>query len=254
MNNMHNDEWIKLEKPPVILATFQIKFDQEESNITRFLEYDSQIRHTLPKRTDNIHANIDVPGTLVLGVSKITSTSNAKLTGYTYYTEDQKKKLVIEQDSLTFIDEHKYEGWDYFKESVRNFLKLYSPLLEKNTLRRISIRFINKFSFEEFNNPTDYFKTMVSTVLADGFVYPLTKYSFKLVFKIPDTDKFAIVNQDLENISVDKYDYIFDIDVLDKRNLIFDEQTVIDTMEELRIIKNNIFFDNITPKTIEKCN
>ena len=251
---MHNHNGIKLNKPPVILATFQIKFDQEDSNITRFLDYDSVIRHSLPKRTDNIHANIDVPNTLVLGVSKITSTSDAKLTGYTYFTEDQKRKLVIEQGSLTYIDEHKYEGWEYFKETILGFLKLYSPLLEKHTLRRISIRFINKFSFDEFNNPSDYFKTMVSTVLEEGFAYPLTKYSFKLIFNISDSDKYAIVNQDLENISVDKFDYIFDIDVLDKRNLIFDEQTVVDTMEELRIIKNNIFFDNITSKTIEKCN
>lgn len=50
------------------------------------------------------------------------------------------------------------------------------------------------------------------------------------------------------------YIYTFDIDVLDKQRLIFDLDTISDNLEKLREVKNEIFFKNITQKTIDLCN
>ena len=254
MSNISYKKWLKLQKPPVILAIFQVKFDQKDPDISVFLDYDTQIRHVFPKRKDNMLTNLEVPGTIALGVSKITSTTNTKITGYVYSTEDHKKNLQIEQGSLVYADECKYEGWNNFKEFILSFLNIYRPQLDKFTILRISIRFINKISFDESEDPTAYFNTLVSTSSDKDFAYPLTKYSFKMFFNIPDTNRNAIVNQDLEINTQNKYDYIFDIDVLDNKNHNFDISFIEETIEELRIIKNNIFFDNITPRTIELCN
>ena len=48
--------------------------------------------------------------------------------------------------------------------------------------------------------------------------------------------------------------YIFDIDVLDRNNIVFDIGTIDETLERLRDIKNNIFFGNLTNKILELCN
>ena len=45
-----------------------------------------------------------------------------------------------------------------------------------------------------------------------------------------------------------------DIDVLDKQKLVFDIDTISDSLENLRSIRNKIFFDTIPDKTIELCN
>lgn len=47
---------------------------------------------------------------------------------------------------------------------------------------------------------------------------------------------------------------MLDIDVLDSVDFIYDESLLEACLEKLREIKNTIFFENITTKTIELCN
>ena len=64
---------------------------------------------------------------------------------------------------------------------------------------------------------------------------------------------YSIVNQNLDK-TPEKYLYIFDIDVLNKSNLIFDISSIQSVLRELREVKNDIFFSNVTDKIIELCN
>jgi hypothetical protein len=42
--------------------------------------------------------------------------------------------------------------------------------------------------------------------------------------------------------------------VLDMQHLLFEKETLAVNMEKLRDVKNEIFFNNITQKTIDLCN
>lgn len=82
--------------------------------------------------------------------------------------------------------------------------------------------------------------------------FPLIRYGFKLTYDIED-GVYSIVNQNVEHLP-DKYVYIFDIDVLNRNNLIFELNTLGEMLEFLRSVKNQIFFGNLTVKTLEQCN
>ena len=82
--------------------------------------------------------------------------------------------------------------------------------------------------------------------------FPLTRCGFNLSYDVDD-GVYSIVNQSAEHLP-DKYVYIFDIDVLNKNNIIFDLNALDEILESLRIVKNRIFFGNITEKTLEQCN
>jgi uncharacterized protein (TIGR04255 family) len=82
--------------------------------------------------------------------------------------------------------------------------------------------------------------------------YPLMKYGFRLTYDIEE-GIYAIVNQNAEHLP-EKYVYIFDIDVLNRNNLLFEINTLDETIEGLRNIKNKIFFENVTEKTLKTCN
>jgi hypothetical protein len=247
------DKWPVLGKPPVIVALFQLQFEMGNLVLNDFLKFDSQLRKDFPKRADNIEASINMPSTAIpLGISKVIGTSNARMQSHVYFTEDQKCKLTISEGSITYVDEHPYVGWPFFQESVCKYIALFAPVLETHTINRTSIRFINQFAFESFDNPTEYFNTLISSTEDKGFPFPLIKYGFKLVLDIRQ-DIYSIVNQNLEKSSAN-YNYIFDIDVLNKSNLIFDVNSIVDVLSELRGIKNSIFFSNVTQKTIDLCN
>lgn len=247
--------WKNLNNPPVAVALLQIKYNVGQFDLKSFLEFDLQLKKEFPIRKENLQVGIDLGKTSIpLGVSKVSATSNATLTGYIYASKDQKRKIELLSDGVTYIDETSYQGWDLFKKKALNVLTILSPLLQTIEIKRTSIRFVNRIPLLEFNKPTDYINIIISSVHSDSQPYPLRQYGFRLTMDIPDSDIYSIVNHNIESVPENKYLYTLDIDVLDKQCLIFDLGTISDNIEKLREVKNTIFFDSLTEKTLDLCN
>lgn len=244
-----------LNRPPIAVAIFQIRYESGEIQLKDFVSLDQRIKHHLPIRRENIHVGINLNNTSIpLGESQLSAKSNAAIDAYIYQSVDQKTKLEISNGTITLVEEHPYEGWDVFKGSVIQYLNILSELLNRVTVSRLSIRFINKFSLNDFDHPEEYFTTLITDSTRHGLPYPLNKYGFRLVMDIPDSEIYSIVNQNVENVGDRSFSYTFDIDVLDRQTLAFDLNTISANIEALRAIKNKIFFDGITQKTIDLCN
>lgn len=251
INYMKN--WTLLKKPPVVTAIFQILYNNEDMKLEDFLRFDKSLRDLgFLHRTDNLETNLNVDKLdLPLGTSRISATTNTKLANYIYFSNNGKLKLTIGLNNITLVDETDYLGWDNYKTQALQILKVLSPVLINKTTQRISIRFINQFLFDEFLNPMDYFKTTISA--AEGAVpFPVAKYAFRTNLRISE-DTHSIVNHLLDKAS-EKFIYLFDIDVLCRKDMLFDIPSVERKMEELRIAKNMIFFNNVTDKLITLCN
>lgn len=245
--------WPILKHPPVDVALFQIKFDMGESTLADFISCDSELKKILPIRHDSVSSEVNFQNTrIVIGVSKITGTSKTKVAGYLYTSTDQKSKIEIKEGVLTYSEEHPYQDWDSFMSNVKMFLGLFSTALSGHTITRTSIRFINRFILEDFNNPIDYFKTTISASESTAVPYPVSQFAFNLLLPVNE-NIYSIVKQEYNKIS-DKHNYIFDIDVLDQSNLIFDIESISEVLASLRKVKNEIFFGNVTDKLIEICN
>ena len=256
-SNQHNltNQWPKLEKAPVVVAICQIKFDENSINVNDFLRFDDRMRRYLPNRNDNIAASISIRNNtpIPLGKAAINGVSEAKISGYQYFSNNQKEKLEISTEGITYTNEAIYTGWDNFKTKFLKYLEPFSSILERITIKRISIRFINQFEIEEFNNPAEYFNTVISsTGKRTDFQYLLLKYGFRMTVDAGD-GIYSIINQNADK-KTDKFIYIFDIDVLNGNNLLYTPDAVDKALDQLREIKNNIFFNNITDKIIELCN
>ena len=246
-------KWPSLAKPPVVTAIFQLKFDNGSMKVEDYLRHDSVLKHDFPQRSENIESSLSLgPATKIpLGKAQVSGITNTRRTGYVYFTTDQKEKLSLSESDITYTSEKPYEGWEVFKEKVLKILKTLAPIMENVTVRRTSIRFINQFKFDEFDDPTVYFNSQVFST-EGAMPYPLMKYGFRLTYDIEE-GIYAIVNQNAEHLP-EKFVYIFDIDVLNRNNLLFEINTLDEILEGLRSIKNKLFFKNVTEKTIETCN
>lgn len=247
------ESWPSLAKPPVVTAIFQLKFDNGSVKVDDYLKFDNVLKRDFPKRNENIESSLSLsPATkITLGRAQISGETNTRRTGYVYFTTDQKEKLSLSETDITYTSEKPYEGWMVFKEKVLKILSTLSVMLDNVTIRRTSIRFINQFKFDDFSDPTLYFNSQIAST-GDGMLFPLMKYGFRLTYDIEE-GVYSIVNQNAEHLP-DKFVYIFDIDVLNRNNLLFELNTIDDTLESLRDIKNRIFFGNVTDKTLETCN
>lgn len=247
-------QWEQLNNPPVVVAMFQIKFNMDGVQLGDFLQFDAVVREYLDERNDNYQSSVRIPSTtnIPLGKAQLLWDSNTRRTGYDYFSKDQKKKLSISDGALTYMDETPYQGWDSFKEVVLKYLTIFEPILSKVAIQRTSIRFINQFKFDQFDDPSVYFNSMVTTKTDNGLLsHPLLKYGFQLTLEMAESVT-AQVKQRAEKLS-DNIIYTFDIDVLDYNNLIFSTDSIADKLDDLRKFKNDIFFNNLTPETLKQC-
>lgn len=246
--------WQKLNKPPVGVALAQIKLNTKDFSIQDIDVVDSQIKDMLPIRKEGTQVNIGLGKTnLPLGLSKISATSDVKIERYIYFSKEQKTKLEITGDTITYISEDDYLGWDVFKKNVLVLWRLLEQVFDKSEIQRTSIRFINRFTFDEFDRPEDYINTFISAS-GESSLFPLRQYGFRLLMDVPDGDTYAIVNHNVERIIDGKFLYTFDIDVLNNQKLLFSIDSIDNTLNDLREIKNRIFFNTLTPKTLSLCN
>ena len=186
-----------LENPPVVVALAQVKFNLKDFKVKSILEYDTSLKHKLPIRKGNIQVGLNLENkTIPLGESKVSGISNAEIGSYIYLSTNQKAKLEISEDTLTYIDENPYAGWDAFISTAISLFSILSPILENAEIQRTSIRFVNRFIFNEFDDPKSYFNALITS--ADGnSSYPLRQYGFRMLMDIPDTDIYSIVNHNV---------------------------------------------------------
>ena len=219
-----NTKWRKLNNPPVVAAVFQIKYEKGSIKLDDFLKY-------------SIQQIMDCTWS---------SNSHACLGG----SPDESMKVLIDNRTI-LVSEEEYNGWDAFKADFLRYIETFTPSLESVTIQRTSIRFVNQFTLSSFDDPSEYFNTVISSNREDSIPYPLIKYGYSLTLDVAE-GVYSIINHNVNNVT-DKFVCIFDIDVLDKNNLIFDLPSINEVLERLRTIKNKIFFNNITDKTLNLC-
>ena len=247
-------KWPKLKKPPIVMAIFQIVFESKEEVI--IMPNDAiEIEKTLPKKYENrqTNVNLNLSAPLPIGESTIKAGANTRVYANVYHTADQKRKLEIAINQITYTDETEYNGFENFKDTISHYLRVLDGYLAGATIKRVSIRFINRFIFTEFCDATEFFKTVISATDESAISYPVVGYGFKWFSQISENIR-AVVNQELNNAIVGKFNYLFDIDVLSESNLIYDRAAILSIIDGLREIKNNLFFSNLTTETIDLCN
>lgn len=249
-----NYEFPILSNPPIAVAICQIKFPFGSIPLGDFMKFDMQIKNKYPIRVDNINAEIGVPDKIKLGENPFTGISKARINAHDYRTKEQDFRFHISEDSLLISDEQPYTSWMDFKNKIISILKVYTDLLNGKNIDRVSLRFINRFSFDSFEDPSEYFNILISTSNGHNFDYDVLKYGFRLNMAVPQTDIISIINHNLETSPSQKFIYTLDIDVLDHTQLVFNLETIESRLDKLRVILSGIFFNNITDKTLALCN
>ena len=129
------------------------------------------------------------------------------------------------------------------------YQKFYDYLANKfpHVLIGASVRFINKFSFENFDNPSDYFNT---TIYADKKAVQddVNTYTLKYVVEQKDSHIQINVTQGADPVINKIVPFIFDIDVIYNHNLNLND--IKEVYDKLHYLKNRTFFSNLTDKTI----
>ncbi len=164
-------------------------------------------------------------------------------------------KLQIVQarlDGFTFSRLTPYETWERLRDEARRLWAVYAQLVQPVEVTRVAVRYINRL---ELPLPFDDFRQWIRTVpeIAPDLPQRLAGYFLRLNLPYPVNGRYVFVNvtQKLDSERSGQFvPMIFDIDAFAPESFDPTDPIIWDRFEELRQVKNTVFFQSLTEEML----
>jgi uncharacterized protein (TIGR04255 family) len=175
------------------------------------------------------------------------------LAGYFFRSADMKNVAQFRQDGFTFSRLRPYTEWETVFAEATRLWHLYVAEASPELVTRVATRYINRMKIPL---PIDDFADYLSAAPVVPSSLPQAVSQFMSRVVICDEERYIYANITqalLGNAKPNHVTIVLDIDVYGTREghgwSIFEEKGMYATFEQLRELKNRVFFDSITEKT-----
>ncbi len=178
-------------------------------------------------------------------------TSKFQQDGYFFTSADGKRVVQYRLDGFTFNRLRPYSRWEDLRDEARRAWDIYSVHTKPLTVNRLAVRYINSVEIPSKSFDYDDYFTSVPKI-PEGLPQVLQHFFTRTMIPFPEQGATAVVIQTPSG----KQDpvitaIILDIDVFVEKSLPPEDKMIWGIFEELRHIKNEIFFKSIKEKTKE---
>ncbi len=240
-----------LKNAPIVEAIIDLRVKLPSTfDITRFSSLRERLRDDYPKmeQTQQIQFEFQVRGKQFQQTLK-----DKGLEGYFFKSDDSKNVAQFKRDGFTFSRLQPYTEWDTVLAEAKRLWKSYVTKASPELVTRIAVRYINRMNIPL---PVDDFAEYLTAPPTVPNTLPQAVSLFMTRVTICDEERgiFANITQALQKgAKPDFITIILDIDVYKPQDKSmtggFEESKIWPTFEQLRELKNRIFFDSITEKT-----
>ena len=171
--------------------------------------------------------------------------------GYLLTSGDGCQVVQARLDGFTFSRLKPYQTWELLRDSARPLWEYYRQLAKPESVTRIAVRYINRL---ELPIPFKDFREWLLTVpeVAPNLPQGLAGFFFRLNIPFEEPHGFVNLTQALEAGDYARHaPLIFDIDTFRPVELDPGDEEIWRQLEELRVIKNRVFFESITDRLKE---
>lgn len=177
--------------------------------------------------------------------------SSSGIDGYIFRSPEENKVVQSRLDGFTFNKLKPYKNWDSFRSEGRELWEFYSRVANPIKVVRIAVRYINRI---EVPLPMENFREYILTSpeIAPNLPQGLSHFFMRLEIPNSKIQATAIITQTMETITKSQtLPLILDIDVIKEKDYVNGTAAMWNDFEELRIFKNEIFFNSLTDKAKE---
>jgi len=217
------------------------------------LKHLEALHHGIQDRYPNRRTRKRIEGRLdfrAAGELQVTQGLSANEDGYLFSTRDGKRIVQARLDGFTFNQLKPYGTWEVFRDEAKEHWKTYLDIAHPDSVTRIALRYINRIELPlPIGDFKDYLKIAPDILAAN---VPHAVQNFFLRLEIPyASGALALVTETIlppeDPASAKTLPFILDIDVIRAEVVDPPFSGIWDKFEELRQIKNDIFFGTITP-------
>ena len=186
----------------------------------------------------------------VRGEEAFVATEDAVVDGYLLKTADGKKFAQFRLDGFTYNWLRPYDSWKSLRQEAMSLWEDYVSVVTPEEVTRIALRYINRFSIElpaELNTIL-----RVPPELPPEIPSGIAQFLFRWIVDDPETNARCHITQSSEDSKEANHtDIIVDIDCFVMGTPGFPLEDLWDRLDELRVLKNRIFFNSLTPEALE---
>ncbi|HKT13377.1 MAG TPA: TIGR04255 family protein [Terriglobia bacterium] len=171
--------------------------------------------------------------------------------GYYFTSADGKRIVQYRLDGFSFNRLRPYSRWEDLRDEARKAWRIYAMHANPLAVNRLAVRYINSIEipFKSFDFD-DYFTAIPK--IPEGLPQVLQHFFTRTMIPFFEQGVTAVIiqtpsgKQDPLSTAI-----ILDIDVFMEKNLEPEDKLIWEIFEELRYIKNEIFFKSIKDRTKE---
>lgn len=244
-------EWPHLSRAPITEALIDIRVELPTgSTVDRLAPFADAVRAEYPKKRERKewHSQLVFPADAAMTVKS----GSHEVVGHMFYSADGLQVVQARLDGFTFSRLKPYEDWEHLVGEAKRLWKVYRDVAKPVSITRIAVRFINRL---ELPLPLGKFTDWIVNPPGIPPGLPQSVAGFMTQLHVPFTEfpkGYAIITHSVKPAPppTDHVPYTFDIDAFEKARYSLDDESIWARFEELREIKNRVFFRTITQETL----
>ena len=233
---------LKLKNPPIKEALISIAFSHpigiQLNDLNLFLNaIINEYPNKNPQSEVRVKLNSDTPE------------KTTEVTGYLLSSIDSKQHIIVNFNSISFHRVAPYESWENLIKEAKIYWKRFYLQFPDIQIHQISVRYINvmDIKFKEGEGFENYLSLLPH--IPDNLPKIVEGYFLQLKIPEPIKNLFSVVTE-FFTLNQDIVEITLDVNVMKNLdNLPSDDNNLWILFEDLRVFKNDIFFNSITEKT-----
>jgi uncharacterized protein (TIGR04255 family) len=187
---------------------------------------------------------------LVEGRATQPTVSDLGITGLLFRSEERNEAVQVQQDgAFVFSKLRPYSSWEDVSGAARRFWLTYSSVVPVSQINRMAVRYINQFVIPAQRSVAAYLTA--PPAIPDGIDTSPIKQSLSRLVLVGPAKIVSRVTQATEAVESGT-SVLIDIDCFREVQFAPTEESFWSSLEELRRMKNRIFFGSITPFAVEE--
>jgi uncharacterized protein (TIGR04255 family) len=170
--------------------------------------------------------------------------------GFKFQSSDNLHIAQFNKETFVFSRLKPYLDWAQLRQEALRLWAIYFELLKPMEVIRIGLRFINRIAImQERFELSDYYRHPPDSL--KELDWPLTGYLHHDVMQVPETAYRVNLIKTVQNVP-GEIGLILDIDVFMQNPFEYNELRIKECLEEMRWVKNKVFFGSLTDKIIQE--
>ncbi len=249
---MSDAHWEHLPRAPITEALIDLRVKlPDETGLARLGEFKDAVADAYPgsRERRRLHGQLTFSGE----DAPVLSAQVEGPDGYILTSADGMQVVQGRLDGFTFSRLKPYENWERLRDSAKSLWMKYRETARPVSVERLAVRYINRL---ELPLPVGELRHWILTVpeIARGLPQGLDGFVMRLHVRFTDPTGYVNITQTGEPKDYDKVvPLIFDIDAFRLVDLEPSDQAIWSGFQDLRQIKNMVFFKSVTDKFLELC-